>query len=84
MVSVEIALDATYRAGPQRMPAWFRVRLAENAKAMRAWKALIPSRKKEIVRYLMALKSDEARERNVVRALRVLSGAKERFMARSW
>lgn len=52
--------------------------------AKRAWTMLTPSRKKEIVRYLAALKSDEARERNVSRALRVLSGAKERFMARSW
>jgi hypothetical protein len=45
---------------------------------------LTPSRQKEVVRYLRAPKSDEARERNLVRALRVLSGAKERFMARSW
>jgi hypothetical protein len=30
------------------------------------------------------LKSAEARERNVARALTALSGTKERFMARSW
>ena len=46
--------------------------------------ALIPSRKKEILRYLAALKSPEARERNIVRALKVLSGKSERFMPRSW
>jgi uncharacterized protein DUF1905/bacteriocin resistance YdeI/OmpD-like protein len=84
-VRVEIEFDAAYRGGPATaLPSWFRIPLSKNAAAKRAWAALTPSRKKEIVRYLMALKSDEARERNVVRALRVLSGAKERFMARSW
>ena len=83
-VSVEIEFDDAYRGGPAAMPAWFRVSLSKNAAAKRAWTLLTPSRKKEIVRYLSALKSHEARKRNVVRALRVLSGAKERFMARSW
>lgn len=84
-VRVEIEFDADYRGGPMtRVPIWFRAPLAENPKAAAAWKALTPSRKKEILRYLMNLKSDEARARNVERALRVLSGVKERFMARSW
>jgi hypothetical protein len=39
---------------------------------------------KEILRYLSALKSREAIERNLKRALHVLSGKPERFMARSW
>jgi hypothetical protein len=30
------------------------------------------------------LRSRDARERNVATAVRVLSGAKERYMARSW
>ena len=83
-VRVEIEFDAAYRGGPAALPSWFRIPLSRNAAAKRAWGMLTPSRKKEIVRYLAALKSDEARERNVVRALRVLSGAKARFMARSW
>jgi hypothetical protein len=83
-VRVEVEFDGAYRGGPQRMPAWFRAPLRENAKAMRAWNSLTPSRKKEILRYLVNLKSDAARERNVERALRVLSGTRERFMARSW
>lgn len=84
-VRVELEFDAKYRGGPTgAMPSWFRIPLSRNAPAKRAWGELTPSRKKEILRYLAALKSDEARERNVVRALRVLSGAKERFMARSW
>jgi hypothetical protein len=83
-VAVEIEFDGEYRGGPSAMPVWFRIPLSRNAAAKRAWAALTPSRQKEIVRYLSALKSDEARERNVIRALRVLSGGKERFMARSW
>jgi hypothetical protein len=85
VVSVEIEFDEQYRGGPlTAMPAWFRAPLSKNVAAKRAWDALTPSRKKEILRYLTALKSIEARERNVARALRVLSGKKERFMARSW
>jgi hypothetical protein len=84
-VRVEIAFDAAYRNGPlQRMPPWFRVPLSKNAKAMNAWKALIPSRRKEVLRYLSHLKSADARARNVTRALRALSGDKGRYMARSW
>ncbi len=84
LVAVEIEFDSAYRGGPAVIPSWFRIPLNRNAAAKRAWSALTPSRKKEIVRYLSALKSDAARERNLIRALRVLSGAKERFMARSW
>jgi lipid A disaccharide synthetase len=45
---------------------------------------LIPSRKKEILRYFSWLKSPEARARNVARAIHVLSGHKARFMGRAW
>jgi hypothetical protein len=83
-VSMEVQFDAAYRPGPMPMPAWFRVPLSKNATAKAAWQALTPSRQKEIVRYLAHLKSPEARARNVERALRVLSGTKERYMARSW
>jgi hypothetical protein len=84
-VQVEVRFDAVYRNGPMHpMSAWFRIPLSRNAIAKQAWAALIPSRKKEILRYLAALKSDEARTRNVARAVRVLSGNKGRFMGRSW
>jgi hypothetical protein len=84
-VCVAVQFDADYRNGPMhRMPAWFRVPLSKNAKAKKAWDALIPSRKKELLRYLAMLKSPEARGRNVARALEVLSGKGGRFMARSW
>ena len=84
-VAIEVAFDAKYRNGPQHpMPAWFAAALRQAPVARKNWDALIPSRKKEILRYLSWLKSPEARARNVERALHVLSGRKARFMARAW
>ncbi len=84
-VRVEIDFDPSYRNGPQHpMPAWFRQALAGNPQAMKNWIALIPSRKKEILRYFSRLNSSEARTRNLAKALDVLSGETGRFMARAW
>jgi hypothetical protein len=84
-VDVEVRFDAAYRGGPMHpMPSRFRSALAKNRKAKKAWEALIPSRKKEILRYFAGLKSMEARERNLKRAMDVLSGKGGRFMARAW
>ena len=84
-VRVEVRFDDKYRGGPMHpMPAWFRTALAKNPIAKQNWNALIPSRKKEVLRYFVALKSPDARERNLARALRALSGGSTRFMARSW
>ena len=84
-VQADVRFDAKYRGGPQQsMPAWFRRPLRANRKAWAAWQALIPSRKKEILRYLSQLKSPAARQRNVARALRALAGQPVRYMARSW
>ena len=85
VVRVNIKFDSRYRNGPMHpMPSWFRIPLSRNATAKKAWEQLIPSRKKEILRYFSWLKSPEARLRNVTRALDVLSGKGGRFMARSW
>jgi hypothetical protein len=84
-VDVEVRFDAAYRGGPMHpMPSRFRSALAKNRKAKKAWEALIPSRKKEILRYFAGLKSMEARDRNLKRAMHVLSGKGGRFMARAW
>jgi hypothetical protein len=84
-VQVEVSFDDKYRNGPMHpMPAWFSKPLQKNPKARKAWAALIPSRKKEVLRYFSWLKSPEARQRNLERALRVLSGNEGRFMARNW
>jgi hypothetical protein len=84
-VRVEVEFDADYRGGPVHpMPAWFRKALAGNAAAGQAYAALPPSRRKEILRYFANLKSDEAKVRNLAKAMHVLSGKSGRFMARSW
>jgi hypothetical protein len=84
-VRVEIAFDTSYRNGPQHpMPLWFRQALDGNSEATKNWMALIPSRKKEILRYFSGLQSMDARARNLTKALHVLSGETGRFMARLW
>ena len=84
-VRVDIRFDAAYKNGPRHpMPAWFRAALRRNPLAKKNWVKLIPSRQKEILRYFAALKSEEARQRNLARVLAALSGGPTRFMARSW
>jgi hypothetical protein len=84
-VRVDIDFDASYRSGPQHpVPKWFKRALAGNPQAMKSWMALIPSRKKEILRYFSRVNSPEARARNLARVLHVLSGGACRFMGRAW
>ena len=85
VVIVDLSFDRTYRGGPGHpVPRWFRNALERNATARQSWEALIPSRKKEILRYFAGLKSTEAKLRNLKRALEVLSGKEARFMGRTW
>jgi len=84
-VRIEIDFDASYKNGPQHaMPIWFRQGLMATPQAKKHWRALTPSRKKEVLRYFARLKSPEARDRNLARVLHVLSGATGRFMGRTW
>jgi hypothetical protein len=84
-VCLEIEFDAAYRNGPQHsMPKWFKRELDSNPQAKKNWSALVPSRKKEILRYFSRLVSEDARVRNLARALHVLSGQGGRFMGREW
>lgn len=85
VVRVNVAFDPDYRGGPAHpMPVWFGRHLETNRRAKVTWGRLAPSRQKEILRYFAALKTLEAQERNVRRALAVLTGRPGRFMARSW
>src|SRR6266446_252393 len=85
VVSLAIEFDDDYTGGPvDPMPPWFGDELQRNPAAQRGWDILPPSRQKEILRYLVRLKSPQAQQRNVQRALHVLAGGKARFMARSW
>ena len=84
-VWVSLEFDSSYRDGPQHpMPRWFQTPLKQNPQAFQNWNKLIPSRRKEVLRYFAQLKSPEARERNLARAIRALSGDTTRFMARTW
>jgi len=84
-VEVSLIFDEAYRNGPiYETPAEFLALLQGHPNAELAWSKLIPSRHKEILRYFAGLKSGSARARNYAKALRVLNGAKERFMARDW
>ncbi len=84
-VNAEVAFDEAYRGGPQHaIPSWFRSKLAETPRALKNWRALVPSRQKEVLRYFSRLKSPEARARNIARILPVLSGTPARMMGRAW
>ena len=84
-VEISAVFDESYRRGPMhKMPRAFAKQLSANPTAYAAWKELPPSRKKEILRHLAMLKSDHAKTRNIERAVRVLSGLPERFLARAW
>jgi hypothetical protein len=85
VVTAELRFDEAYRGGPTHdTPPQFQEALDRSSTAKANWLALPPSRQKEILRYLAGLKTERAVERNVARALRVLSGESERFMAREW
>lgn len=81
-VDVEVAFDEDYKGGPDEMPTWFRSALNRNSVAKKTWSTLSPSRQKEIVRYLGRLKSEEAQQRNLVKAIEMLEGKPGRWMGR--
>jgi hypothetical protein len=84
-IRVELQFDAAYKGGPAHpMPRWFQDALGAAPAALQNWRRLIPSRKKEVLRYFASLKSAAAQARNLERAMRVLSGKRDRFMARTW
>lgn len=81
-VRIEIAFDEAYRGGPaQALPPRFALALRRNPAARRAWARQTPSRQKEIVRYLAHLKTPGALERNVRRAIAILTGTGEKAAA---
>jgi hypothetical protein len=85
MATFEVQFDRAYRNGPLHpIPPWFKDKLERNRLAKRGWERLTPSRQKEILRYFARLKSPEAKERNLRRALSALSGDSVRFMGRLW
>jgi hypothetical protein len=66
------------------MPSWFCEALDANLAAKLAWDVLVPSLRKEVLRYFARLKSAEAQARNLRLIMHVLSGGRGRFLGRSW
>lgn len=62
-------------------PPQFTKALEENPEAASVFETLTPSLKKEIIRYLVNMKTAESLERNILRAIRFLKG-EERFVGR--
>jgi len=71
-VSVTLQADLAERTTP--MPPAFEAALKKSAKARKAFEALSPYRRKEILRYLGSAKRAETLERNVAKAIDYLLG----------
>jgi hypothetical protein len=76
---VEIDFDPVERK--EVMHPKLKSALDQNKKALAKFETLPPSRKKEIIRYINFLKSEESIDKNVQRAIGFLLG-KERFIGR--
>lgn len=79
MAEVKIEFDPMLRS--IEMPSKLKSALKKNRMANQTFKALPPSRQKEIMRYIGNLKSQESVDKNVKRAISFLTG-KERFVGR--
>ncbi|APV50033.1 hypothetical protein BWI17_10265 [Betaproteobacteria bacterium GR16-43] len=71
-VSVTLSADVAKRETP--MPPAFAAALNRSAKARKAFDALPPYRRKEILRYLGSAKRAETLERNIAKAIAYLRG----------
>lgn len=78
-ISVTIEYDPVERDIP--IPEKLRMALEKSIKAKSTFESLTPSRQKEIVRYIANLKSEEAVDRNVAKAIGFLTG-ENRFVGR--
>lgn len=79
LIEVSIAFDPddrTLQPHPELVKA-----LQENPSAHKAFEQLTPSRQKEIIRYISALKTDESITKNVAKAIGFLNG-ENRFVGR--
>lgn len=72
--TVEIVLEPDPAPRPETVPGPLEQALDLNPGARAAWDALVPSRRREILRYLNSLKGREALARNVEKVVRVLKG----------
>jgi bacteriocin resistance YdeI/OmpD-like protein/uncharacterized protein DUF1905 len=69
---IRLAFDPTPRIEP--MPPRLEEALARDKRAKAAFEKLIPSRQKEILRYLNSMKTEESLDRNIERVMKLLLG----------
>ena len=79
IIEVSIAFDPVPRT--IAMHPKLKLALQKNKRAKSVFEALIPSYQKEIVRYISHLKTEDAVEKNVAKAIQHLLG-KQRFIGR--
>ena len=79
IIEITIAYDTSVRVAP--VNDRFHSVLRRNKQALETFNSLPPSRQKEIVRYINALKTEASIERNITRAINFLMGT-ERFIGR--
>jgi hypothetical protein len=86
VVGQQVEFAITFDPSPPtyEMSPFLEKALKDHPRTWKAWGELTPGRQKEVLRYFSFLKSDEARERNLERLLKVLGGEEGRFMARDW
>ncbi len=86
IVGKEVTIDVEFDPKPPvfKMVDFLQKALDKNTAAKKSWENLTPGRQKEILRYFSWLKSDQAKERNLKKAIEVLTGTEGRFMARTW
>jgi hypothetical protein len=80
MASIENSYDPGERTTPMRPK--LKSALEKNKKALTEFKKQVPSRKKEIMRYINSLKTEESLERNIKRVIGFLTG-KDKFIGRN-
>ena len=82
-VTAQVAFDASYRGGPTHaFPPALERALRARPKIARAWEQLTPSHQKELLRYLAGLRTEQARERNVVKLLAALTQPGQAYLGR--
>lgn len=80
--SIKVHIEFDAKPPETMMPPALEEALAKNAKARKAFEAFPPSRRKEIMRYIGFLKSEESIKKNVEKAISHLLG-KGRFVGRN-
>lgn len=85
VVTIDLAFDETYRDALQHsVPELLPAALDGDGTTASSWAKLTPSRQKEILRYFAALKTSEAKDRDVERMVRIFGGDTGRFVGRDW